>query len=433
MAARALTDLSEATHGLVPIELAPRSLGEYRPFLGASRIDEIERQAASLRGLRVAHVNATPVGGGVAEILKSLVPLQRDLGLDAHWYVLPPDDAFFSVTKKMHNLLQGGHGRLSVAERDVYLGYLEKVASRMRAMRADVWIVHDPQPLPLRSLVPLGGRTIWRCHIDSSTPERSLASELLADICAYDRSVFSLADYIFPGLPARHAAIVHPAIDPLTAKNRPLPRARARRVLGSLGLDPARPLVAQVSRFDPWKNPWQAVDAYRLAKRHIPELQLALVGVFAARDDPEGPKVYRSVRRHAGPDPDIHLYTDPDRVGATEVNAFQSASDVVLQRSSREGFGLTVTEAMWKARPVVATPVGGITVQVKDGQNGYLAGSAEECAQRIVELVTQPRLARRIGRAARDAVRERFLLPRLLRQHLALYDGTQVLELEEAA
>jgi trehalose synthase len=195
----------------------------------------------------------------------------------------------------------------------------------------------------------------------------------------------------------------------------------AKAILEGLGIDMRRPLVTQVSRFDPWKNPWQVVDAYRLAKRAVPQVQLALVGTFAADDDPEAPQIYENIREYAAGDPDVHLFTDPARVGAREVNAFQSASRVILQRSTREGFGLTVTEAMWKARPVVATPVGGITVQIQHGQNGYLVESTEGCAEYIVRLVTDDHLAEHIGAAARRSVRERFLVPRLLSDHLELY------------
>jgi trehalose synthase len=214
---------------------------------------------------------------------------------------------------------------------------------------------------------------------------------------------------------------VHPAIDPLTAKNRRLALAQARRILAGLGIDPSRPLVTQVSRFDPWKNPWQAVDAYRLAKREIPGLQLALVGVFSAKDDPEAPGICEDVARYAAGDPDVHLFCDASRVGPREVNAFQTGSDIILQRSVREGFGLVVTEAMWKASPVIATPVGGIQVQIQDGANGFLTEETEGCAERIIEVLHDRGLARTIQRAARATVRERFLMPRLLCDHLRLY------------
>jgi trehalose synthase len=230
-----------------------------------------------------------------------------------------------------------------------------------------------------------------------------------------------MPEYVLPGVSSEQTRIVYPAIDPLATKNRALSMDDAKAILASLGIDPLRPLLTQVSRFDPWKNPWQVVDTYRLTKRAVPEVQLALVGTFAADDDPEAPKIYESIREYVGSDPDVHLFTDPELVGALEVNAFQSASNVILQRSTREGFGLTVTEAMWKARPIVATPVGGITVQIVDGENGYLAESSDECSARVVEVLSHPELAERIGTAAQRSVRQRFLLPRLLDDDLQLY------------
>ena len=384
---------------------------------------QIEALAGGLRGLRVVHINATPEGGGVAEMLRSLVPLSRAVGLDARWYVLPPDEAFFGVTKRMHNWLQGRPGHPTAGDKRTYLDYLARLAKRMEKLRADVWIVHDPQPLPLRSLVPLRGAAAWRCHIDCSTPNQQVQAHLLPWMRDYDRAVFSMPEYASGDLPPGLSQIQHPAIDPLTLKNRPLGLGEAQSILDGLGIDPQRPLVTQVSRFDPWKNPWQAVDAYRLAKREVPGLQLALVGVFSAKDDPEGPKIYRSVLRHARRDPDIHLFTDPRRVGQREVNAFQAGSTAILQRSVREGFGLTVTEAMWKGRPVIATPVGGIKLQIRDAENGFLAATTEDCAERIVRLIRNPNLARAVGEAARSSVRERFLLPRLLLDDLRLYGG----------
>ena len=406
---------------LQPVETASLYIAAYEEHADPAMLAQIRAMAVPLRDLRVIHINATADGGGVAEILRSLVPLLADLGLDACWYVLPPDDDFFAVTKQLHNWLQGHPGEIEPKHQHTYASYLERRAAQMGDLDADVWVIHDPQPLPLRALVPLRGAAIWRCHIDCSTPNGGVHEYLLPWIQAYDRALFSMPEYVLPGLQPEHVRIVHPAIDPVAPKNRPLPPSEATAVLANLGIDSDRPLVTQVSRFDPWKNPWQVVDAYRLAKRAVPEVQLALVGTFAADDDPEAPEIYRAIRNYAGPDPDVHFFTDPDRVGPREVNAFQSASSVILQRSTREGFGLTVTEAMWKARPVVATPVGGIEVQIQDGHNGYLVESTEACADYIVRLLTDSRLAHEIGAAARASVRERFLIPRLVSDHLELY------------
>jgi trehalose synthase len=407
--------------GLTAVRTRATSLDAYAPFIERRLSEKLDLLASPLRGLRVVHINATPAGGGVAEILGALVPLSRSVGLDARWYALPPDDRFFEVTKRMHNWLQGKGGRLARRDREVYTTYSERVAARIKDLRADVWVVHDPQPLALRSLAPLRGPAVWRCHIDCSAPNGGVCSFLLPFLHDFDRLLFTMPTFCLDGLRPDQVGIIHPAIDPLAAKNRRLATDEARAIVSGLGIDSERPLVSQVSRFDPWKNPWQAVDAYRLAKREIPGLQLALVGVFSASDDPEAPRVYNSVRRYVGRDPDVHLFIDPSRVGPREVAAFQTASAAILQRSSREGFALTVTEAMWKRTPVIGTPVGGIVVQIEDGQNGFLTDSAEECAEHIVDLVRQPKLAHRIGRAAQESVRRRFLMPRLLADHLALY------------
>jgi trehalose synthase len=269
--------------------------------------------------------------------------------------------------------------------------------------------------------VPLTGPAIWRCHIDSSTPNGGVCRFLLPWVREYDRAVFTMPSFCMEGLSPEQVVQEYPAIDPFMPKNQSLPRGAAAVILEGLGVDPHRPLVTQVSRFDSWKNPWEAVDSYRIAKRTIPELQLALVGVFAASDDPEAPRVYRSVRRYVGGDPDVHLFSDPWQVGAREINAFQSGSAAILQRSTREGFALTITEAMWKGTPVIGTPVGGIVMQIQDGENGFLAETAEECAERIVELVRDPSWAHAIGQAAHESVRQRFLMPRLLADELQLY------------
>jgi trehalose synthase len=363
--------------------------------------------------------------------LRSLVPLTRDLGLHAAWYTLPPDSGFFTVTKHFHNGLQGGPGELAPRHRQIYADYLERLAGQMRGMDADVWIIHDPQPLALRELVPLRGGAIWRCHIDCSTPNPGVRDYLLPWVHTYDRVLFSMPEYTLPDLLPEQVRTVYPAIDPLAAKHRPRRSGRQKSVLEGLGIDSTRPLVSQVSRFDPWKNPWQVVDVYRRARREIPSLQLAMAGVFAAKDDPEGPRMYRAIREYVGSDPDVHLFTDPARVGWREINALQSGSSVVLQRSAREGFGLTVTEAMWKGRPVVGTPVGGIKAQIRHAENGFLVDTTTEFAELVVRLVRDRQRAKLIGEAARRSVRERFLLPRLLADELRSY--AELVQAEVAA
>ena len=411
-------------YALKPVSLTQqRSWDEYLDYVDPVLQSEIHRLARELRGCHVVQINATPAGGGVAEMLVSLVPVLRSLGLEAEWFTLPPNDDFFGVTKRLHNALQGGSESLTSSDWDIYFHTLERVAASMRGMHADVWVLHDPQPLPIMEMAPLRCRTLWRCHIDCSSPQPSVPPVLLPWLQTYDQIIFSQPTYCLEGLDPKQIALEYPAIDPLATKNTKLDLRMAREILGRLGIETNRPLVTQVSRFDPWKNPWQAVDAYRLAKQTVPDLQLALVGVFSASDDPEGPRIYESVRKYTADDPDVHLFIDPVHVGDIEINAFQTASNVVLQRSTREGFGLVVTEAMWKARPVVGTPVGGIAAQIIDGENGVLVDSTEACGGWIVRLLRDPDLADRMGKAAQARVRTEFLLPRLVRDELALYAG----------
>jgi trehalose synthase len=275
------------------VETAAVRLEAYRDHVQPALLTQIRALAAPLRGARVVHIKATPNGGGVAEILRSLVPLSRDLGLDAHWYVLPPDVGFFNVTKKLHNWLQGQPGEFTSEERRTYATYLQRVADNMGEMAADVWIIHDPQPLPLRSLAPLRGATIWRCHIDCSTPNAKVRDYLLPWVLGYDRALFSMPQFVLPYMSREQARVVYPAIDPLTSKNCYLPINEAHAILANFGIDTRRPLVAQISRFDPWKNPWQALMRIALPSARSRDSSSHWSACSQPRDDPEGPRVYR--------------------------------------------------------------------------------------------------------------------------------------------
>ncbi len=412
------------------LEHPPVSLDAYRPYMDAELADELTSLAADLRGARIVHLNATAIGGGVAEILQSMVPLFNALGIATERVVIDPGEAeFFQVTKKIHNLLQGADGSLNERDLDTYYSNLRRVSKSVRSdgLSADVWFMHDPQLLPLAGMLQKGqscasGAWLWICHIDLTRPNQSALDALLPMLQDYNHLVFSLQQYVpVCRVADKPVYIAPPAIDPLAEKNNPISEGEAWDILSAMGIDRNRPLVTQVSRFDSWKDPWGVIDAFRLARESVPGIQLALLGLSQATDDPEAGEILDSVLSHAKSDPDIHLFHDPAAMPVANdlaVNAFQMASSVLVQKSIREGFGLTVTESMWKGRPVIGGNAGGIRIQIDDGANGYLVSSPEECARRIVTLLQDRELAAYIGAAGRASVRRRFLLPRLALDYL---------------
>ena len=400
---------------------------DYRPLLDPKMADDLTTVGGEMGQLRVLHLNSTATGGGVAEILQSMVPLGNSLGMETERIVIEPDAAeFFQVTKKIHNMLQGAEGELAPQELDVYFSCIQSVAEDMNAkgLSADVWFVHDPQLLPLAKLLPRkeGETWIWICHIDLTTPNKSVLDALMPLTQYYDRLIFSQSAYVPEGLADKVPVVIAPpAIDPLTIKNTPMDLAQAQGVVRAMGIDTDRPLITQVSRFDFWKDPWGVIDAYRTARKSVPGLQLALLGLSQATDDPEALEVLKTVSEHADGDPDIHMYIDPNEMPISVdevVNAIQVVSEVLIQKSTREGFGLTVTEGMWKGKPVIGGDAGGIRVQINNGVSGYLVSSPDECAQRLVELLQDKGLRARIGEAAKESVRQQFLLPRLALDYL---------------
>jgi trehalose synthase len=421
------------------VPTAEVKLGNYFNIVPDDLLAEITRIAESIKGLRVVHVNATPVGGGVAEILKSLVPLMRSAGIEAEWYTIEPDQSFFRVSKALHHSLQGSCAELSREDIELYLAHNQSTAKALDGMgvSADLWLCHDVQVLPLFHYVRNGAPGVWICHVDTTEPDRAVTEILSPYINEYHSMIISVPDYHLNGYNPARILVFSPAIDPLSPKNVALPGYRARELLAGLGISPLKPLVSQISRFDRWKDPWGVVDAYRLAKQEISGLQLALVGVMTARDDPDALEVFNSVQQYAGDDPDIHLFANPLVVGDLEVNAFQSGSEVVVQKSTREGFGLTVAEAMWKGTPVVGGDCGGIRLQICDGKTGFLVGDSSSCAQKIVTLLKDSALSGEIGKAGRESVRENYLMPRLLRDYLrlalSLIDGKETLPVETAS
>ena len=390
----------------------------------SGQFEEIEKLSRSLKDLKVNLVNSTPRGGGVAEILKSLVPLMKGVGIKASWYTIPPQEDFFKITKEIHNALQGKSYDFPFSHRKRYLRHIERSAQLMEDMEADIWVAHDPQPAGVIQFLPHFHPSICQLHVDLTSPNLEVWKFIAGFLEMYDRVILSSKEYVKPEI-RKKTVIIPPAIDPLSPKNIPLGLRTSKEILKNYGISPHKPLVSQVSRFDPWKDPLGVIKAYQIAKKKIPDLQLALVGFFLARDDPEAMKVYVEVKKEAKRDPDIFLFSEPHYLGSLKVhvfvNAVQVASDIILQKSIREGFGLTCAEAMWKRKAVIGGNVGGIKIQIKDGQNGFLVSGPKETAEKIVKLIQNPQLSKRLGNNAHQTVKEEFLMPRLLRDYLKLF------------
>jgi trehalose synthase len=405
---------------LQEISLGQKSLADYTHIAGKETIERIRELAEPMKGHRVLHVSATAFGGGVSEILYTIVPLMRDIGLDAHWHVIFGKEEFYNATKLLHNSLQGAEETLSDEEWALF-DEINAINAEGLEGEWDTVIVHDPQPIGLRRGAKEKGRNwIWRCHIDLSEPNPAPIARLLPMIEEYDATVWHLPTYVPQGVDGHNGVkIIPPAIDPLSPKNMAFSPDDAAFVCKQFGIDVDRPLLTQVSRFDPWKDPMGVIDAYRIVHEQVPEVQLALVGSMAT-DDPEGWEFFQRTFEYAEGDEDIKILNNLNNVGAIEVNAFQSQSDVCLQKSIREGFGLTVTEALWKGRPTIGGNVGGIPLQIVDGEGGFLVDSAEQCAQRSLEILADPELGKRLGRAGKEHARHEFLSPRLLRDWVEL-------------
>ena len=410
---------------MLPLIKTPKqSLKLYKGLISKNLFEEINKLSKDLKGLKVFHINSTPRGGGVAEILKSLVPLMRGVGLDARWYTIPPRNSFFEITKKIHNALQGKEYQFPYLARKQYLLHMARSAELMLDMKPDIWVIHDPQPAGLIMFLPNFRPAISRLHIDLTSPNREVWDFLSGFLELYDKVILTSKDFIKDEV-RKEAVLFSPAIDVIASKNQPMPLKNAQEILKSFGIDPKNPLISQIGRFDPWKDVLGVVEAYELAKKKIPDLQLALVCLFLARDDPEAERVYKKVKRKTEKDPNIFLFAEVERLGSLKVNVFVNAiqvtSNVILQKSIREGFGLTVAEAMWKEKPVIGGNVGGIKLQIKNGKNGFLVSTPKETALRIVQLIKNPKLARKLGKKAKQTVKEKFLMPRLLRDYLKLF------------
>ena len=410
---------------MLPLVKTPtQKLEKYKSFISDELFEEIKNLTQQLKGLKVNIVNSTSRGGGVAEILKSLVPLMKGEGIKAEWYTIPPREDFFKITKEIHDALQGKEYIFPFWHRVRYLQHIERSASLMRDMKSDIWVIHDPQPAGVILYLPQFHPSICRLHIDITSPNEETWNFFAGIFRMYDKIVLSSKEFIKKEIKEK-VVVFPPAIDPLMPKNQSLDLTAAKGILKNYGIDTSRPLISQVSRFDPWKGFPEVIEAYLLAKKKIPGLQLAMVGFFLALDDPEAAKIYKLVKSKSEKNPDIFLFSDPQMLGSLKVddfvNAIQVGSDVILQNSIREGFGLSVTEAMWKRKAVIGRRTGGIKLQIQNSENGFLVSNSKELAKRIIQLIKNPGLAKKLGETARETVKEKFLIPRLLRDYLKLF------------
>lgn len=392
------------------------SLHDYEPIVGAETIEELYLLASYLKGRRLRMVNSTAVGGGVAEMLHRVVPLLRQLGIDARWDVIKGGDDFFHVTKSFHNCLQGEKRRLEKKHFDIYMETVETNANQIDFSQDDFVIIHDPQPAALISFFPKRkGKWVWRCHIDLSNPNMQVWEFLQPFIESYDAAIFSHPAF------SRRLSIpqyrFYPAIDPLSDKNKPLEGKFIDSVFEKFGIPRDKPVVTQVSRFDPWKDPLGVISAFKKAKKYV-DCRLLMVGDRAS-DDPEADIMVERIQQMAGTDPDIHVvYLRPSI--PIEINAIQRGSTIIMQKSIKEGFALTVAEALWKSRPVIAGNAGGIPAQIRHNITGMLVNSVDGASYYIRVLLSNPEIARRVAQCGHQHIKEHFLITKLVKRYLLL-------------
>jgi len=395
----------------------PRAkIQDYVPIVGRSAIEELRAIAEQLSGKVIENINSTFTGGGVAEILMRMVPLLNQLGVDARWTTIEGHKDFFDVTKKFHNALHGRKEEISSEDFSIFMDVNKKNINELK-FQGDIIFIHDPQPMGLIARKKeLGGKWIWRCHIDVSNPDKKVWEFLRNFVLEYDAAVFSAPNFT-QQLPIRQF-MISPSIDPLSDKNKELPSDVIDSVLSKYGLDKDKPIIAQISRFDYLKDPVGVIQAFEMVRKSM-DCQLVLAG-GTATDDPESEKVLEEVRERASGNPDIHILLIPPE-SDIEINALQRASTVILQKSIKEGFGLTVTEALWKGKPVVASAVGGIQLQVKNKLTGLLCHSVEGAAYAVKRLLSNKEYAAWLGKNAREHVRQNFLITRHLKDYMLLF------------
>ncbi len=413
-------------------------LDRYKGIVSASLIQQIYEVAHSLADLHVLHINTTAQGGGVAEILSDLLPLVEELGIRHDWKVISLDEASGYFTARLVDMLQGyDTGAFPEAEKQVFLEKLRHAVGKGPEYQADIYFIHDFQLVdmyfihdfqlvPLAEFFPWMRPAIWFCHVDTAHPTPSAQQYIRQFLDPYALTCFNSPASVFEDLPPEKVQVVTLGIDPFRVKNRDLPRERGMQILSSCGIDPARPLITQVSRFGVWKNPWQVIEIYRLVKQQMPAVQLAMVGAMEAKDDIKAEEILADLQQnYVHGDTDIHLLSDPTIINHEAVNAFQRYSSVILQRSIREGFGFTVTEAMWKKQPVVGTRVTGLQMQITHGSNGYLVDDTEAAAAYTLKLLQDRDLWRELGANAYETVRQRFLFPTLILGYLKALQRAQ--------
>jgi trehalose synthase len=403
------------------VDIATEKLDDYLPLISAEHADRLRDLSERLRGYRILHVNATPYGGGVSELLRSALALQRGMGLTVDWRVIAGETKFFEVTKRFHNALQGAQYDLPNEDRETYL-LQNSFNAHEFGHDYDLVIIHDPQPVPLLQMHGRGdAKWVWRCHIDTSEPNQQVLAFLKPFIDEYDALVFTLDKFVPEDLRSHQIKLIPPGIDPLSPKNFDLTPEQCRRIMTWVGVDPSRPVMTQVSRFDPWKDPLGVIRIFREARKQVPGLQLALLGSMAL-DDPEAWDLMKEIRAESDGDEDILVSTNLTGIGNMEVNVFQRSSDVVVQKSIREGFGLIVSETLWKNTAMVAGNTGGIPIQMPEGTGGFLVDPHDEemMAERVVELLNDVPLRKRLGEAGREVVREKFLITRYVIDELEL-------------
>jgi trehalose synthase len=398
-------------------------LDRYIRFAGEEMISRIYHLANELAGLHILHINTTYEGGGVAEILKVLIPLMEELGIKHTWKVVGLDDESNHFTDGLVDLLQGGGTEeLSTKDQNRLLDVLSHAPELAHPSPADIYFIHDFQLVPLANLYSWMQPAIWFCHVDTANPGPHAADYIRHFLSPYELCCFNSHASVLNGLSPELVQVVTLGIDPFRVKNRFLTPQKGREIFVRCGIDPDRPLISQISRFGHWKNPWQVIDTYRLVKQEIPEVQVALLGAMEAADDISARGVLAEMEKYAAGDPDIHLFSDARQITHREVNAFQRYSSVILQRSLREGFGFTVTEALWKYQPVVGTTATGLRVQVQHGYNGYLVDDTEGCADYTLKLLQDRALWRKMGTHAHKSMRKNFLFPAMVLGYLeALY------------